>query len=71
MKPAKTMGELRSQLTEILAKAVDGKMDEKNGRLAINAATRVIESFQAECRSRLIAVQLKETAHTMGSTPLD
>lgn len=64
------MGELRSQLAVILSGAVNGDIDEKRGRLAINASTRIIEAFQAETRSRLVAAQLKEQIHQLGEQPL-
>lgn len=71
MKPPKTMGELRQQLGVLFAGAVNGDVDEKRGRTAINAATRIIESFQAETRSRIVATQLKETVHELGAQPLN
>lgn len=66
----KTMGDLRRSLANIMQGSMNGKVKEKEGRLAINAATRIIESFQAESRSRLISQNLKETVHALGEQPL-
>ena len=70
MKTPQTMGDLRQFLAVMMQGALSGDVKEKEGRLALNAATRIIESFQAECRSRLISQNLKETVEPMGAQKL-
>jgi len=70
MKSATTMGELRAQCAEVFAKAMNGQIDEKRGRLALKAAAITAELYQAETRSRLVAAQLKETVRPLGSQSL-
>jgi hypothetical protein len=60
MQAPKTMGELRSVLATIMAGAVEGKVKHEDGRLALNAATRIIESVQAETRARALAFAAKQ-----------
>ena len=55
MKPPKTMPELRDALGHIMAGALNGDVKMDEGRLALNAATRIIESVQAETRARALA----------------
>lgn len=55
MKAPKTMPELREALANIMAGAVNGDMKIEEGRMALNAATRIIESLQAETRARALA----------------
>ncbi len=66
MKTPKTTGELRAALANILAGALNGDVKEKEGRLALTAATRITESFQAETRMRNIALLAKEAVVPMG-----
>jgi len=70
MKIAKTMGELRSQCATVFAGAMNGDIDEKRGRLALKAAAVTAELYQAETRSRLVAVQLKEAVLPLGKQPI-
>lgn len=55
MKAPKTMPELRDALAHIMAGALNGDVKLDEGRLALNAATRIIESVQAETRARALA----------------
>lgn len=55
MRAPKTMPELREALSMIMAGAINGDVNESEGRLALNAATRIIESIQAETRARALA----------------
>lgn len=55
MKPPKSMPELRHALSQIMAGAINGDVKLDEGRLALNAATRIIESVQAETRARALA----------------
>lgn len=55
MKAPKTMPELREALAYIMAGAINGDVKPDDGRLALNAATRIIESVQAETRARALA----------------
>lgn len=55
MKAPKTMPELRDALAHIMAGAINGDVKLDEGRLALNAATRIIESVQAETRARALA----------------
>lgn len=70
MKVPKTTGQLREALANILAGAMNGDVKEKEGRLALTAATRITESFQAELRSRQLALLAKETPVPMGEQKL-
>ena len=66
MKTPKTTGQLRDVLANILAGALNGDVKEKEGRLALTAATRITESFQAETRMRQLAINARETPVPMG-----
>lgn len=63
MKPPKTMAELRDALAHIMAGAINGDVKMDEGRLALNAATRIIESVQAETRARALAFATKQVIH--------
>lgn len=60
MRAPKTMPELRQALSMIMAGAINGDVKESEGRLALNAATRIIESIQAETRARALAFATKQ-----------
>jgi len=60
MKSPKTMSELRDALGHIMAGAINGDVKMDEGRLALNAATRIIESVQAETRARALAFATKQ-----------
>jgi ribosomal protein L10 len=66
VKIAKTTGELQNQLAQILAGAINGDIDEKRGRMALNAATRIVELGQMETRTRMVARQLGEVVVPLG-----
>jgi len=55
MNTPKTLPELRSALATILAGAINGDVKPEAGRVALTAATRIIESMQAETRARGLA----------------
>lgn len=55
MKAPKTMSELREALGYIMAGAINGDIKQDEGRMALNAATRIIEAVQAETRARALA----------------
>lgn len=59
MKPPKTMHELTNALAHIMAGAINGDVKESEGRLALNAATRIVEAVQAETRVRALAFATK------------
>ena len=59
MKAPKTMPELREALASIMAGAINGDVKQDEGRLALNAATRIIESVQAETRARALSFATK------------
>ena len=61
MKPPKTMPELREALAYIMSGAINGDVKLDEGRLALNAATRIIESVQAETRARALAFATRHT----------
>lgn len=60
MKAPKTLPQLREALANIMAGAVNGDIKMDEGRLALNAATRIIESMQAETRARALAFASKQ-----------
>ena len=49
------MHELTEALSFIMAGAVNGDIKESEARIALNAATRIIETVQAETRVRALA----------------
>jgi hypothetical protein len=61
MKAPKTMPELREALAYIMAGSINGDVKLDEGRLALNAATRIIESVQAETRARALAFATHQT----------
>ena len=61
MKSPKTMPELREALAYIMAGAINGDVKQDEGRMALNAATRIIESVQAETRARALAFATNQT----------
>ena len=54
------MPELRDALAQIMAGAINRTVQMDEGRLALNAATRIIESIQAETRARALAYATKQ-----------
>ena len=69
MKAPKTLPQLREALANIMAGAVNGDVKMDEGRLALNAATRIIESMQAETRARALAFASKQVINEV--IPLD
>lgn len=63
MKAPKTMPELRDALAHIMAGAINGDVRLDEGRMALNAATRIIESVQAETRARALAFATQQSIH--------
>ncbi len=61
MKAPKTMPELREALAYIMAGAINGDVRNDEARTALNAATRIIESVQAETRARALAFATNQT----------
>jgi len=59
MKPPKTMHELTDALANIMAGAINGDVKESEARIALNAATRIVEAVQAETRVRALAFATK------------
>ena len=66
MKIPKTTGQLRDGIAAIFAGALNGDVKEREGRLAMQAATRLTESFQAESRMRQLAIMAREAPIPMG-----
>lgn len=60
MNPPRSMPELRDALAHIMAGALNGDVKPDDGRIALNAATRIIESVQAETRARALAFATKQ-----------
>lgn len=61
MKSPKTMSDLRGALADIMSGAINGSVGLDQGKLALNAATRIIESVQAETRARALAFATHQT----------
>jgi len=55
------MPELRDALAHIMAGAINGDVKMDSGRLALNAATRIIETVQAETRARALAFATRQS----------
>ena len=70
MKTPKTTGQLRDCLANILAGVLNGDVKCNEGRVALTAATRITESFQAESRMRQLALLAKESPTPMGEQKL-
>jgi hypothetical protein len=60
MKPPKTIPELTEALAFIMAGAINGDVKESEARIALNAATRIIEAVQSETRIRALAFATKQ-----------
>ena len=71
VKQPETMGELRKALAAVFAGALNGDIKEGQGRLALNAATRITENFQAELRSRKLAHEMGLKVGELGSQPIN
>ncbi len=69
MKAPKSMHELTEALSYIMAGAINGDVKESEARIALNAATRIVEAVQAETRVRALAFATKQTLPT--SLPLN
>jgi|TARA_R110000868_G_scaffold1501_2_gene11782 hypothetical protein len=54
------MSDLRDALAHIMAGAINGDVKMDEGRMALNAATRIIESVQAETRARALAFATRQ-----------
>lgn len=61
MKAPKSLHELTEALSFIMAGAINGDVKESEARIALNAATRIIEAVQAETRIRALAYATKAT----------
>jgi len=55
------MPEMREALAQIMTGALNGTVKLDEGRLALNAATRIVESVQAETRARALALAAGQT----------
>jgi len=60
MKAPKTLHELTEALSYIMAGAINGDVKADEARIALNAATRIIEAVQAETRVRALAFATKQ-----------
>lgn len=61
MRAPKTIPELTEALANIMAGAINGDVKESEARIALNAATRIVEAVQAETRVRALAFATKQT----------
>ena len=69
MKAPKTLHELTEALSYIMAGAINGDVKADEGRMALNAATRIVEVIQAETRVRALAFSTK--TYMPSAIPLD
>lgn len=60
MRAPKSMHELTEALSNIMAGAINGDVKESEARIALNAATRIIEAVQAETRVRALAFATRQ-----------
>jgi hypothetical protein len=60
MKAPKNIHELTEALSFIMAGAINGDVKESEARIALNAATRIIEAVQAETRVRALAFATRQ-----------
>ena len=67
---ATNMTELKAQLATCVARAMNGAMDEKTGRMISNFSARIVEAQQSETRARIVSMQLKERVVPMGEAKL-
>ena len=63
------MHELTEALANIMADAINGKINETNARLALTAASRIVEAVQAETRVRALAATSRQAIPA--ALPLD
>lgn len=61
MKAPRTLHELTEGLAYVFAGALNGDVKESDARIALNAATRIIEAVQAETRVRALAYATKQS----------
>lgn len=61
MRAPRTFPELNEALANIMAGAINGDVKPDEARIALNAATRLIESVQAETRVRALAFATRQT----------
>lgn len=61
MRIPQSIPELTQALASIMAGAINGDVKESEARIALNAATRIIEVVQAETRIRALAFATKHT----------
>jgi len=71
MKVPKTTGELCEALANIMAGAINGDVRMEEGRLALNAATRIVEVVQAETRARKLAFEMGSKFPELGQMALN
>jgi hypothetical protein len=69
MKIPNSIPELKKGCAAIFAGALNGDVKLEEGRLALNAATRIIEATQAEIRARALAFATKQVFND--AMPLD
>ena len=60
MRAPKSLHELTEALSNIMAGAINGDVKESEARIALNAATRIIEAVQAETRVRALAFATRQ-----------
>jgi hypothetical protein len=56
-----TFPQLTAALSNIMARAINGEISEAQARVALNAASRMVETIQAETRIRALALLSKQT----------
>jgi hypothetical protein len=59
--PAKSPQELMMQLSEVMSAALNNEVDLDNARVALNAATRIVEVWQADTRMKALAIATNRT----------
>lgn len=69
MKAPENLHELTSALSQIMAGAINGTLEREDGKIALNAATRIVEVIQAETRVRALAFATK--THIPSAIPLN
>lgn len=52
----KSMGEMIELLAKIMASTINNNVDPESARMALNAATRIIEAQQADTRMKALAI---------------
>lgn len=64
------MAGLVSLLSEVMSASLNGEVDLDNARVALSAATKIIEAVQADTRMKAIAISSNRSIVASGGWPM-